>query len=148
MPTFVQFLQEKFYDGEPLRGSEYLELFVDPTTSELRELAHQHEGEVGAILSYNHLYVFDREHAMHSDALHLLNKTETPPNQSGPHARIPFYIYPSWTAPGEIAVLKAWFTVGKEYYGTVRQDQMTDEKFLARVKAHPAMQHFTAITLR
>lgn len=146
--TFRQFVREKFYDSSQLYGDKYLELFIDPTTSELRELSHRHEGEVGAILSYNHLYVFDRDLGMHTSALRILNQTETAPHAMGKNARIPFYIYPSWVRSGEIQVLPAFFSMGQDQYGTVTAKQMDDATFLRTVKAHPAMRSFTDITLR
>lgn len=70
MKTFNQF-NEAFYKGERGRFG-YVEIYKNPTKSEMREINPRSGHELGAIVSGKNLYVWDRDKAEHADVKYLM----------------------------------------------------------------------------
>jgi len=75
MKTFHQF-REEFYKGE--RGRfDYVEIYKNPTKSEMKEINPRSGHELGAIVSGKNLYVWDRDKAEHADVRSLIPRVSS-----------------------------------------------------------------------
>lgn len=133
MLTFSQFLTEVFLTGVDGRFG-YSEIYVNPTSSELRELAHEDGGQVGGILTAKNFYAFDRNGAEHIDAAHSIPKL--------PSDWIPLYLYYAYNArPRQISLTVAAFSsLGRSL------SVNNDAKLMKFAKAHRAFKGFNLVT--
>jgi hypothetical protein len=107
MRSFLSFLTEKLFDGIEV-NDRYIEIFVDPLTSELMsagkvatkdikdilpgrvlELGYGKCYYVGAMLSLKHLYIINRAQAQHADVLRAIK-----PKGDGPFTPLYLYYFP------------------------------------------------------
>jgi len=76
MKTFKQFVQsirEEFWKGDRGRYGNYVEIYKNPTSSEMKEVSHgdAHQ-QIGGILSGRTLFVWDRNAGEHADVKYLV----------------------------------------------------------------------------
>lgn len=131
MKTFAQFITEKFYQG--LDGPfGYAEIWVNPSAKELSAAMSGHEGvELGAVLTPENLYVWDRENATHD---HVIARLKEPKSRM-----LPLYLFPKLRTK-TIKVAVASFTMnqlGRYHYNT--------DTIIQHVANHPKLQSYQVI---
>jgi hypothetical protein len=130
MLTFRDFLTEKFLKGaDTMQG--YVELWINPTRSELAALAHHSSSQIGAYLTPRNLYVWDRDIAEHQTVYWCL------PEEDKPTA--PLYLYYNPQSHAVKVTIASWSLGNSRTF--------IDDDVVGHCKTHPAFRIFTNVTL-
>ena len=131
--TFGQFLREKLFRGVAGSWNGYYELYVNPTRDECSELMNLSPTDgIGAILSGNDVYAWNRGRAAHQEVKHLI------PNDPN---FLPLYL---WYSPNKLRVELSIWTMNQEK----RKGYNTDEGIAAiteRITTNPNLKQLGVI---
>lgn len=132
MKTFRQF-NEEFYKGSQGRF-DYVEVFKNPTKSEMKEVSPRSGHELGAIVSGKNLYVWDRDKAEHADVRSIIPRVGS--------TWLPLYLV--WDhATNVIRISVSSYSMQK-----TGRDSWDDDKIIKLCRELPAFKIFSAVKSR
>jgi len=128
MKTFQQFIREHFFKGAKGNYGEYVEIYKNPSHSEIQEIRRTGGNQLAAWIVDKDLYVWNRDAAEHRDVRH-----EIPAGR----IRIPLYLYPATDKSVRVSISS--FSVEGDYAF------MSNAQITEIVKTHPAFKIFSTI---